>query len=168
MGVSITFKVVLPKRDFTSRRWVEEIARAQRQFSVPKLRDLFQQTTFGWSKKPDFGWSQTVKPDSVSLTIYASGQYADIYNLVNAGSPAHGIDPRNGGWLSFRTGYRSATTPGVLMGRRAYRSGPYVAARHVNHPGFTPRNFYQRIGEAFINQGYAADMQSAVSVAARG
>ena len=167
MGVSLSFTVDLPSKQFASKKWLDNIARAQRQYSIPKLRDLFQMTVFGWSNKPDFGWSQSVDSDSISLKMYPNGQYADIYQLVNAGSRPHPIDPQGWGFLRFRPGYRSATTPGVLMGRRAYRSGPYVKAMHVNHPGFAPRNFYQRIGETFVNQGYAADMQSAMTIASR-
>lgn len=163
--VGITVKVTTPTRKFGNKKWLDEIARTQRQTSVPRLRKLFQQTVFGWSKKPGFGWRQERLNDEMSITMYPTGQHAEIWNLVNEGSPAHEIRPRKG-ILRFRPGYRSATRPGQLMSRRAYRSGPFVGARTVNHPGFEARKFTELIAEEYHNP-YINDMQDAINRVAR-
>lgn len=166
MAFGIKVTVSLPKQKFGNKKWLDEIARVQRQTSVPRLRKLFQQTVFGWSKKPDFGWTQIRSSDSMSIQMYAQGPNADIWNLVDSGSPAHDIRPRKGGLLSFRPGYRSATKPGQLMSGRAYRSGKQVAAMIVHHPGFQARDFTKLIAEAYENP-YINDIQDAVNTVAR-
>lgn len=164
--VSISVKVSLPKTKFANKKWLDEIARVQRQTSVPRLKKLFVQTTFGWSKKPEFGWVQRRSSDEMSITMYPQGQHADIWELVNAGSPSHAIYPKKGGFLRFRPGYRAATRPGSLQSRRAYRSGKFVGAGKVNHPGFEARKFTELIAEEYTNP-FVSDMQDALNKTAR-
>ena len=166
MPFSITMKVTTPKQKFGNKKWLDEIARTQRQTSVPRLRKLFEKTVFGWSRKPSFGWAQRRTADEMSITMYPTGQHAEIWNLVSEGSPAHDIRPRKGGLLSFRPGYRSATRPGTLMSRRAYRSGKQVAAKIVHHPGFEARNFPEMIAEEYENP-YIDEMQDAINKVAK-
>lgn len=162
--VSIRVKVTLPPSNvFQKKRWLEEIARVQRQTSVPRLRKLFQQTVYGWSEKPSFGWTQTRTSDTLAITMYPQGPRADVWELLNAGSPAHTILPKNrGGFLIYRPGYRAATTPGSLQSRRAYRSGPFVSARVVHHPGFQAREFTTLIAQEYENP-YMNEMQEAIN-----
>jgi len=165
--VSISIKVSIPEKKFASKKWLETIARAQRAGTVRQLKDLFGKTVYGWSKKPGFGWSQIKTHDEIGIQMYAQGEGADVYALLNAGSPPHEIRPKTqGGILSFRPGYLASTTPGQLMSRRAYRSGKFVTARKVNHPGFAPRKFTEMIRDAYIND-FAMEMQAAVSEAAK-
>lgn len=159
----IEVKVSLPTRKFAQKKWLESIASKQRAKSLPALRKLFRETVNGWANKPDFGWAQTKTGESISLRVYPTGQYADIWNLVNKGSPPHMIEPKeNGGLLRFRPGYRAATRPGQLRSGRKYRSGQYVNARRVNHPGFEPRRFTEMIAQEFAEK-YAMEMQEAVT-----
>lgn len=165
--VSIRVKVDLPKTKFANKKWLEEIARVQRQSSVPRLKKLFAQTTFGWSKKPDFGWVQRRSRDEMSIEMYPQGEHADIWNLVNEGSPSHTIMPKkHGGFLRFRPGYRAATRPGSLQSRRAYRSGKPVSAGRVDHPGFEGRKFTEQIAQEYENP-FINDMQDALNDVAR-
>lgn len=163
--VSIRVEVLLPKGKFATKGWLDEIARVQRRTSVPRLRKLFQKTVFGWSKKPDFGWAQRRSADAMSITMYPQGIYADKWELVNAGSPPHTIRPKKG-FLRFRPGYRSATTPGQLQSRRAYRSGKYIGVRKVDHPGFEARKFDELIAQEYENP-YMNEMQDAINNTAR-
>jgi len=159
----IEIKVTLPKVQFARKKWLDSIASKQRAKSLPALRKLFRETVNGWANKPDFGWSQTKSAEVVSIRVYPTGQYSDIWNLLNEGSPAHPIEPKeNGGILRFRPGYRAATRPGSLRSGRKYRSGPYVNARRVAHPGFEPRRFTELIAQEFAEK-YAMEMQEAVT-----
>lgn len=163
----ITINVSIPQVSFASKRWLESIASKQRAKSLPVLRKLFKETVNGWSQKPDFGWAQTKSADEISIRVYPTGQYSEIWKLVNAGSPPHSIFPKKqGGVLAFRPGYRSATRPGQLRSGRKYRSGPYRLARSVNHPGFEARKFTELIAQEFA-ENYAMDMQEAVTEVAR-
>lgn len=165
--VSISLKVTIPDTKFAKKKWADEISRTQRQTSVPRLKKLFQKTVFGWSKKPDFGWSQTRTGDEISLTMYPTGEHAGIWNLVNAGSPRHPIPARRGGLLSFRPGYRAATKPGSIQSQRAYRSGKTVGAKIIpDHPGFPARDFITLISQEY-NNPFLDDMQDAINKVAK-
>lgn len=164
--VSITVKVLLPESKFVSKGWLNEIARVQRRTSVPRLRKLFQKTVFGWSKKTDFGWVQKRSAGEMSITMYPQGIHADIWELVNAGSPRHRIPKHGTTYMKFRPGYRSATTPGRLQSRRAYRSGKPRVAYVVNHPGFEARKFDELIAQEYENP-FINDMQDAINTIAK-
>lgn len=166
MGINVSVTVTLPRTKFATKKWLEEMASEQRRSATGKLKHLFDQTVFGWSKKPTFGWTQTRTSDEMSIMMYPKGAYADIWNLVSSGSPPHDIFPRNGGLLRFRPGYRPATKPGSLMSSRAYRSGPYVTAGAIRpHPGFEARNFPQLIAEEY-RATFTDDMQNAINIVA--
>jgi hypothetical protein len=159
--VSISIKVTTPTRKFGNKGWLDEIAREQRQGTARRLKELFRRTVYGWSNQPDFGWSQQRTSDTISITMYPQGQYADKWELVNAGAPRHRI-PRSGTtYMRFRPGYRAATTPGSLMSRRAYRSGKYETHFVVNHPGFEARDFLGQIVEEYENS-FVGEMQGAI------
>lgn len=160
----IDIKVTLPKKKIASKKWLDSIATVQRQKSIPRLRKLFNETVFGWSTKPKMGWSQSKGADEISIKIYPTGAGADKWDLVNQGSPAHIIRPKRQ-FLSFRPGYRSATRPGMLRSRRKYRSGNYVTAGIVKHPGFEPRKFTELIAQEFASE-FGMEMQEAVTEAA--
>lgn len=164
--VSIKLKVELPKGKFATRKWVEEIAKVQRQTSVPRLRRLFQKTVFGWSTKPTFGWAQTRTADSMTLIMYPQGAGADIWEMINEGTKPHVIRPGKRKFLSFRPGYRASTTPGTLQSRRSYRSGKYIAASLINHPGIEARRFTEVIAEEY-NNPYMNEMQDAINNVAK-
>lgn len=165
MGFSVGIHISLPKKDLTKKKWLDAIASKQRAQTLPILRKLFQKTVFGWSQKPDFSWTQIKSSDVVSLSMFPSGPSADKWKLLNAGSPAHDIRPRNK-YLAFRPGYRAATRAGSLQSSRAYRSGKSILTNIVHHPGFEARKFTELIVEEFANQ-YTRDMQDAINEVAR-
>jgi hypothetical protein len=165
--VSFTVRAITPKQKFGNKGWLDAIAQTQRQTTVPRLKALFKKTVFGWANKPDFGWAQRRDADSMSITMYPEGPYADIWELVNAGSPRHDI-PKNGTtWMSFRPGYRAATRPGSLMSNRAYRSGKYTTTYQVDHPGFEARDFLKQIADEYENP-YMNEIQDAINKVAKG
>ena len=165
--VSISVKAILPKKKFGNKKWIEGIAKVQREKTVRELKRLFRETVFGWSEKPDFGSVQRRTGGEVSVMVYPIGPNAPIYELVSRGARAHTINARPGGILSFRPGYRSATRPGTLMGRRAYRSGKVIGAKFVNHPGFEPRNFARMVAQEYDAAEFANDMQTAIITVAK-
>ncbi len=162
----ISVKVSLPKVEFAKRGWLNAIASKQRAKSLPKLRELFKKTVFGWSKKPDFGWAQTVRSDEITINVYPRGEGADIWNLVNAGSPPHRIPKTGFTRMVYRPGYKAATRPGSLQSSRKYRSGRPRVAYSINHPGFEARNFTEQIAQTYASE-FAMDMQEAVTEVAR-
>jgi hypothetical protein len=169
MAFNIRIKLTLPKDGvFRNKKWKDEIMRAMKWNSIPELKGLFEKTVFGWSEKPRFKADSFWNGDEAIVEVYPSGPAAETWKLVSAGSPPHPIPARPGGLLRFRPGYRAATSPGQLMSRRAYRSGPYVTAKIIpQHPGFQPRNFPDLIETEFYHT-FVDQMQNAFNKAARG
>lgn len=158
----IQINVTLPKVEYARKKWLDAIATTQRQKALPEIKKLFKKTVYGWSEKPDFGWSQTKSVSEISLRVYPTGPAADVWNLVNEGSPPHRIPKSGRTYMRFRTGYRAATKPGSLQSGRKYRSGRYRVAYTVNHPGFPARKFTELIAEEYANN-FAMEMQAAVN-----
>lgn len=149
-----------------TKKWLDNIATQQRKYSLPKLRKLFNETTFGWKTKPRMGWAQTKNSGEISLKIYPVGDGSDTWNLLNEGSPAHSIRAKRK-YMSFRKGYKASTTPGILRSKRAYRSGPYWKTNFIaRHPGFPARKFTELIAEKYA-EGFQSDMQSAINKTAK-
>ena len=166
--VSIRIKVTVPKEKFADKHWVNTIADVMKTKTAPDLRREFLKTVFGWSaeKKPHFTRQLKRTSHSISMSVF-DREEGDIYSLVNAGSPAHTITPKSPrGFLRFKPGYRSATTAGSIQSRRAYRSGKFVGAKIVHHPGFEARKFDELIAED-CRVTFEGDMQKAFDKAAR-
>jgi len=165
--VGISIKITLPKKKYADAKWNEQIARYQRSHSVPILKALFQKTVFGWKEKPTFGYVQIRSANTITIRMYPTGAAAEIWQLVNEGSPEHWIFPKKqGGMLRFQKGYRSATVPGSLQSRRAYRSNPVWESKGLWHKGFKARNFTKLI-EREYKKNFAKDMQEAIKIAAK-
>lgn len=164
--MEIRLQVTLPKNRIDAKKYIDACAEKMKSKTAPELRRMFLETIFGWSAedKPSFTRLLTRHARSVSMRVYVNSN-AEIYTLVNDGAPAHIIRPRNAPALRFRPGYRSATIPGILRSRRAYRSGTPITTTLVHHPGFEARNFDTLIGEEY-EETFKEDMQDAMNDAA--
>lgn len=161
--VSININVSVPKKLFLDADFVNEITEIMKNEVAPDLKHLFRGTTNGWSEKPSWRQKLTKRSSEISMEVWTEDK---IYGLVNAGSPPHTITPRNGGFLRFRPGYRSATTAGSIISRRVYRSGNPVTASSVKHPGFVPRRFDELISREY-DPKFRESVQKAVENAAK-
>jgi hypothetical protein len=165
--VKILTRAITPKKaPFDFAFFEDEIKTEMRLHVKPEVVSLLEQTVEGWKHKPDFGTRLTVKRDEIALFAFATGPDADQYNLVDAGSPPHTIEPRGGGTLRFRTGYQAATRPRRLTSRAPKRSGPMRVAKIVFHPGFEPRDFYETVGTVVIPE-YRRRIKNALQRATR-
>lgn len=168
MSVQVSLKVTIPKKKFSDKKWITELARTQRLESVPVLRQMFKLTVFGWSTKPTFSYKQNISSNKVSISMYPTGNRAEIWQLLSAGSPRHDIplSPKVKGFLKYKPGYRASTTPGTLLSRRAYRSGKETFRKQVSHPGFKARDFEKTIAREYNDLWYA-EMQGSLNRTAR-
>jgi hypothetical protein len=162
MPLSIRVNVTVPKIMFKDKKWVDNVADIMKDKAAPRLKELFRGTTYGWSEHPSFRQTLTRRAASLSMEVYTTDAN---YGLINAGSPPHPIPARQGGILRFRPGYRSATKAGSLISNRAYRSGPYVTAMSVAHPGFEPRRFDELVAKEY-EPDFRRDVQEAINNAA--
>jgi len=70
-----------------------------------------------------------------------------IYGMLNAGTKAHRILPRNGGTLRFNSPFKAKTSPRSISSGPGARGSNEVWARGVDHPGTTAREWDQVIAE---------------------
>lgn len=165
MAFRVSVRVTVPKEILNEKTVRDALTTKQRQKTGPEIKALFRQTTEGFRGKPT--WNQTFvhNSDEVSVTVKTgTSKSAEIYALVNAGSPPHDIFPKMGNWLRFQTGYTPASRPRYLWTHNYVRHGSFVRAEGVHHPGFEPREFDQEIAEQYSDT-FTQDMQDAIKSA---
>lgn len=101
------------------------------------LRD-FVETTASWQHKPVFQRRATAD----GVEVYTDDE---IFTWVDRGTPAHDIVAKNAPRLAFQSQYTAKTTPGNIASRSGGKSGPFVFAKKVRHPGTEPRKFTETI-----------------------
>lgn len=162
MAVSVQITVTVPDSLINDSQVRAEIERVLRNQTGPELRREFDKTTEGWDNRPSFTQKFASRNDYLSVTVYTT---QDQYAIVNYGSPPHTIAPRRSGLLRFQTGYSAATKPRIISSRAKRRSGPYVSAHLVHHPGFEAREFDVTIAEQMTPR-FEQDIQDAIGRAA--
>lgn len=162
--VRIQVKPIIPKA-FDSSVFVDEIAKAQRAETKPKLKALFAETVSTWKHKPTWEDSQTIKKDYISMFVYAAGRYEEQYGYVSKGTRDHLIAARNVSRLRFQRGYVAATRPGRLRATSARRFGEVITPTVVHHPGIKARDFPELVAKEHLPD-FEHDMQAAANRAA--
>lgn len=164
--MNISIQVKIPSLElFDSQRFVREIDVYMRNHAIPDIRFLFNSTTQGWKTRPRFFGKTNYTRYRMEATVYTTNKN---YVRLNAGALPHIIRPRKrnrGGFLSFRTGYLSSTSPRSLTSRAYQRSGEYVSAQTVQHPGFDAREFDETVAEAY-RPSFEENVQNAIDRAA--
>jgi hypothetical protein len=160
MAVSVSIEIKIPELLISSDVVRLKIENALVRKTGPELMRQFKKTVVGWDTQINFYQRKANRQDYVSVTVFTRFKQ---YAIVNAGSPPHTITSRRGGMLRFQTGYRAATSPRVISSRAKQRSGSFVAARSVQHPGFEARDFDVTIAEEIAPQ-FIDDVQEAIRI----
>lgn len=102
-----------------------------------------------WKNKPVFQARKFISAERIAITVFPTGDAAEIYTYVDQGTKPHIIAPKNGPFLSFRTGYKSKTLakPARTVSGGGVTTGPRVFAKVVHHPGNEAREFSKTIAE---------------------
>jgi hypothetical protein len=130
-----------------------------------KVRADFRDTVSTWEHDVQFISEVSVGPDGLYLYVYTTD---DIYAMVNNGTPEHVIVPHNPtGKLHFQSTFTPKTTPGVIGSVPGGKSGEWVHAMGVIHPGTAPRNFTGTIKENWEPR-YKAIMVNAMKIGREG
>ena len=160
-----------PKTLFKDKTVVDSIALVMRRKSAIEVKSMFRRSTYGWKaeNKPVWGQKLTKRASYMSMKIKTTSNY-DVYSMVNYGTRPHEITPKGSGLLSFKWGgkgsYLASTTPGSIMSKRAYKTGPVRTFLKVDHPGIKdPRRFDETIKEQY-EPTFIKDMRDAVQAAA--
>lgn len=131
----IKLKPILPKRPFIDARKVQRAIDDGMQEAADLIVKDFQSTTDTWKHRVEF----TIKKQKDGFLI---GTKDDVWNMLDHGTKAHDISPRNGKVLRFQGGpYRPKTRPGYIGSQSGGPSGPVVFRPKVHHPGTAPRGW---------------------------
>lgn len=159
---TISFKTIVPKKGFLFDLFAKEIQDAMRTRVKPALRRMFYSTVDGWETKVYFrGTIRTIPGRSIRLLVKPYGSGTELYELVTRGARPHEIEPVRAKYLRFQEGYISSTEVRLLKSYRKIRFGDVVQTKHVNHPGFEPREFDREIAFLYAPV-FVKEMQRAV------
>jgi hypothetical protein len=157
----ISIKVSIPKEIVNVEKVRQAIIDAQNRKTKPALVQLFGQTVDGWKNRPEFRSRRVDTSSQLGIRVYPAGANADQYVLVNEGARPHIIRPRRARMLRFQPGYRAGTRPRSLHSSAFARSGQFVTAQMVHHPGFEAREFTQTIADEHESD-FKSDMEQAI------
>jgi len=94
----------------------------------------FESTSSTWDHQPTY----TVKAQKDGRLV---GTKDEVWLMLNAGTRAHDIYPRNAKMLRFQGGYSAKTRPGFIGSQSGGASGAIIFRRFVHHPGTKPRGW---------------------------
>lgn len=117
-----------------------------------KVTAKHRRVVSSWKNKPIFSYRITVNGKQVRLTVFPKGAGRQQYMWVNDGTEPYIIRPKNGKFLRFQTGYSpksSAETSSFTVGG-GQRSGAWVSAKQVNHPGIKARKFSDKFAKEVL------------------
>lgn len=113
-----------------------------------------------WTKQPTFSAKKFVERDSLSLTVFPTGPYADIWRYVDQGTKPHPIEAQAGPYLIFPKGPyvpRTLAKPArTVSGGGSYADTSLRKVHQVMHPGSTAREFTTAIAEDIQPSYYRA------------
>lgn len=116
---------------------------------------LANEVVDNWENKPKFVASLFVEKNKISLYLEPIGPNAKLWEWTSRGTKAHKIYPgklmgtgKKRSRLMFRKNYTPKTTAtGPTYGGPGTKSGPWVSAKMVKHPGTKARKFEEWIGK---------------------
>lgn len=105
----------------------------------------FKRTMRTWTTKITFS---QMKARKVRSNIEgAAGTDSKIYLYVTRGTRPHAIRAKRARVLSFRSGYRTKTSPRIIGSHQGGAFGAAAFAREVKHPGSKARQFEEEIAQ---------------------
>lgn len=107
------------------------------------MQEDFARTTATWDHDVTF---DVRRASEYEVTI---GTTDAIYAMLNAGTPAHLIFPRNGRYLAFSVPFRAKTVPGSIHSGPGSVGSQTVYSRGVAHPGTAAREWAKTIAETW-------------------
>jgi len=134
--MSFRIKAIVPKSLVIDVARLTRVIENTLSQSALAVKADFGVTTQTWSakSKPSF----TIESEKGKRRVFTTGQ---IFLYVNDGTKPHIIRGKNGKALRFQTGYSAKTTPGQIASGAGERSGEFVRAKQVRHPGTRARGF---------------------------
>lgn len=157
--IGVKLRVFVPKTVFDDARAVRNIQHVMTSKTGPELRKEFEKTIKSWDDRPNFQMEHYFGVRVLWVKVYT---YSTVYRLVNAGARPHEIRPRKARLLRFQSQFKPKSRPRLIGSFAGGKSGDYVSARSVHHPGFEAREFDQEISEQYQDT-FRKDIQDAIS-----
>lgn len=129
-----------------------------------------------WQSKPRFVGQVIMLPDYTEVRVNVAGNMKKIFFYVDQGTGLYGpkkspypIVPKTpGGMLKFQTGYSARSQPGAKIGMgTGERTGDWVSAKAVMHPGIKPRDFTKKVIEE-LNPDFYDRISDAIATGIKG
>lgn len=139
-------KILISDLDKIARKAIEKALDSD---VKPALIKSHQIVVRDWEHKPKFQTRKVITADKITMTVFPTGDNADIYTFVDQGTKPHIIKAKNAPRLAFQTGYSPKTLarPARTVSGGGKAIGPMVFAKQVNHPGSEAREFSKTIAE---------------------
>jgi hypothetical protein len=150
----VAYRAIRSRRRFMKHaEAIQGLADAMEREIKPHLIEEHNKVVANWNHKPTFQARKYIQPDSLRVTVHATGHNKQIWNWVNEGTAGKGegrtytIPAKRAPMLAFQLGYVPKTSPGGGYGGAGVATGPWVRAHSVQHPGIKPREFPIHIAE---------------------
>lgn len=127
----------------------KEIEQAIDKKIKPPLLKSHERIVANWKNKPDFQAKKVIRPDSIGVYVFPTGENKMIWIYVDQGTRPHVILPKRAPRLRFKTGYipKTLARPARTVAGGGRATGDVVFAKRVNHPGSEGREFTKQIAK---------------------
>ena len=146
----VRFRAVSPRPNYLDKGRVNRaIRQGLEKECAPRLKSYFTRIVAPWSAehRPDFETNvEGEETKGYMLTCKPVGDNAKYWLWTSRGTRPHKIVAKNAPRLLFQLGYQPHTEPGGHYNGPGVATGPWMAAKSVNHPGTKPRYFEEAIG----------------------
>lgn len=145
----VRFRAVSPRPNYIDQGRVNRATRtALEKQCAPRLKSYFTRIVAPWddAHRPDF--AVEVKGEETTgytITCQPTGANAQYWLWTSRGTRPHKIVPKNAPRLIFQLGYKPHTGIDGHYRGPGVATGPWVAAKSVNHPGTKARHFEESI-----------------------
>lgn len=147
---TVAYRVTRSRRKFMKSPEIKAyMGRVMDTTVKPKFLGQFENVVASWKNKPKFKARKFLKPDSISLNVFPTGEHKKIWQYVSKGTKRHKI-PKSpmppGKALAFNWGgyhsYKAKTGPrGYYKGPGRVVGGTLHRFKQVDHPGNKAREF---------------------------
>ena len=141
--MNVFVRKITPKRQIgLDPKTFEAAVRAELKDVGKQAEKEMAKPTRQWKAAPGFKSDVSGSTSRIEMIVHPVGPNAAKYERIDQGTEPHVIRPNPPRrFLRFMPRYLASTIPQRLWSRLARRSGAFVYARVVHHPGIKARDF---------------------------
>jgi len=127
-------------RNFDPTHYAEDVEKLLDEMAQATQKD-YEKTTRTWTNKPKFNIHKKV-------AFRFIGTSDKIYRFVDEGTRRHWVQPRKGGRLWFRTGYKAKSVRRFIGSEHGGSFGSFASSKGHYVRGIESREFTEAIAES--------------------